>query len=251
MPRGFVPMGQATAQQKMYAAVMDPYVQLFGDPDVPGIPPMSSYARLADNKEAANKVGSAINLSMQALDEEGEKGGGLLKVFTNNAGLPSIQASSHAKAINDSIEAMTPLEREAYDREMQMIGTLVGMRAITSASGGRWSVQNIKNEAPLLGINVADSKEFNRRLAGFAQQMYTASGKASIFSDADRNKFKGEAKNLAKLGYGALNPPPKGKADGPPVQAAPQHKIQVGNKFYLYKGNGDTGDLSNYSEVPK
>lgn len=254
MQRGFVQMGQATAQGKAYSAVMDPYRQIFGDPDVPGIPPISRYASLADNPEASSRIGTAVKLAMTGLDEVSDKGGGLLQMFRNLGGLPSLETSANVDAINKAVKELTPLESEAYDRQMQMIGTLVGLRAITSASAAQGSVRTIMNEAPMFGINVSNSKEFNRRLAGFAQQMYTASAKSPVFSTADRNMFKAEAQHMAQLGYGALNPPPKGsnnKAGGPSVQAAPQHKIQVGNKFYLYKGNGDTGDLSNYSEVPK
>ena len=240
LPRGAVPLGQANQQSKMYSAVMDPYVQLFGDPDVPGIPPIAKYAALADNKEASNRIGAAINLSMQGLDEEGDKGGGILKIFSNQGGLPSLEASSHAKAINDSIQALTPTEREAYDRQMNMIGTLVGMRAITGGSAGRWSVNNIKNEAPLFGINVADSKEFNRRLASFAQQMYTASAKAPIFTDADRNRFKSEAQHLAQMGYGgsktsAVPAPPNGAS-----QKTYKQYAKAGNGHRIGSDDGDT-----------
>lgn len=221
LPRGVVGQGMETQQGKMYSAVMDPYTQIFGDPDNPDIPPLSHYAALANNKEASSRIATAVNLSMQGLQEEGEKGGGILKVFTDEGGLPSLQASAHADAINSAIQAMTPLEREAYDKEMQGIGTIVGMRSITGGSGGRWSVNNIKNEFPLLGINVADEKEFNRRLASFAQQMYTASAKAPIFSDADRQKFLNDSKRLAKSGYtGSVPPPPPSKAAAPA-----QHKV--------------------------
>lgn len=202
MPRGFVQMGQATAQGKAYSAVMDPYRQIFGDPDVPGIPSVSKYAYLADDPKAANDIGTAVKLSMQGLDEVGEKGGGIFTMFRNLGGLPSLETSANAQAINQAVQNLTPIEREAYDRQMQMIGTLVGLRAITSASAAQGSVRTIMNEAPMFGINVADSKEFNRRLAGFAQQMYTASAKSPIFTTADRNMFKDEAQNMAKLGYG-------------------------------------------------
>lgn len=237
MPRGFVQMGQATAQGKAYSAVMDPYRQIFGDPDIPGIPPVSKYAVLADNPESSNRIGTAVKLSMQGLDEIGDKNGGLVGMFRNLGGLPALETSAQAGAINSAIQNLTPIEREAYDRQMQMIGTLVGLRAITGASAAQGSVRTIMNEAPMFGINVADSHEFNRRLAGFAQQMYTASAKSPVFTTEDRNMFKSEAQHMAQLGY--VN---SGKKTASPATVAPPPGSSVGApKAYTTKAHATNG----------
>lgn len=183
--------GVTPAQAKQAAQysvpITESVVQMFGDPKQPDLKSLMSYAKIADDPAAANRVGTAIRMTLGAFGDsigEASVGGGAGPIhlssggfgdwLQNKLGIPGAVAQQQAQQIQDVMQKMTPEEREAYDATMAEMSVMAGLRSISKSSAAVSSIKLIENEIPKLGINTADSRQFVDQLQKVARSINNA-----------------------------------------------------------------------------
>lgn len=155
-------------------AIGDAVIQAFGDDSQPNVKPIFSYGDLTKDKASVDRLGNALRTTFSALEKN--SGGGTLHGgvgglgfslgkagdwVQNALGLPAATAAQQAAVLRDAIGSLkTDREREYFNSVMTNFATSIGLRALSGASPTGVTVDSIKDELPLIGINVTDQKSF-------------------------------------------------------------------------------------------
>lgn len=155
--------------------------QLFGDPNAPNVKGLADYSDIADNKGSRERLGKALRLTFDGLDQATSGGGagvhgdgGKLDVggigtwVGNQLGIPGAVADQQAKMFQQAMATLTPREREAYDATIASAEGIIGLRRITGASPSLQSVRAIQEAMPVIGVNTIDGKQFGDKLSRLA-----------------------------------------------------------------------------------
>lgn len=239
-------------------------VQMFGDDSQPG---MKSFAKLADNKQSREKLGQAIELTLgQFGDSIGDAsigaGGGGIHVsaggfgswLQNALGVPGALASQKAHMLSDLLGKMTNEEKDAYNATMAQLSVMSGLRSLAKTPAALGALRNIEREAPKIGINAVDSRQFYDQLSKVASALKNAVSTPGLFPEiedaatgksvpfgisqsmVDRiNSIPGEMQRMKGGGRGSLPTP-----DSPPKPAKKGDKIGLDDaKKYIQAAGGD------------
>lgn len=174
---GAVTPAQARQSAQFAVPITESVVQMFGDPSQPNLKPLAGFGHIADDPNASKRIGKAIQLTMNGFGEgignasigagAGPihlSAGGFGDWLQNELNVPGAVAQQKADIIRQSIQALTPEEREAYDATMAELSVMAGLRSLNKSSAAQGSIRLIENEIPKLGINVANSKQFYDQL---------------------------------------------------------------------------------------
>ena len=160
--------------------------QLFGDPDDPTLRPLSSYAKLADDPGARQRLGKAFNLLIHSGNAAGEANvgahvgpvnmstGGIGEWLQNSLGITAAAAAAKATVINKAIADLRPEESEYLNKMMSTIPTITGFRKLTSAGAFKWSQDALERELPFIGLSATDSRSFNQKMQNLGNEPLTA-----------------------------------------------------------------------------
>ena len=152
--------GQYNQALSRVTAVREASSQVFGDPTQPDFPSLSKFGALADNAGSKSRLGTAITLALDELDQQEKAGGSLTTLAKNWTGIPQALSKSKTAVFQDVMSRMTPEERRAYNATMSAFSTIVGLRSLTKASEAQFSVKAIEREMPVIGVNTYNSAQF-------------------------------------------------------------------------------------------
>ncbi len=203
--------GMYNQQIQRVTPVREAAVQLLGTPEHPEIKSLKDYAQLADSAESRERLGTALRLTFDYLNEKESQSGSFLGLLQAYGGIPSALAEAKASVAQDVIGALDKDETDAYDATMTAFGTIVGLRALTKASAAQASVRTIERELPLIGVNTKSSRQFYDQLSRVALEVSTG---ARTISDAimpreEKDYYKRQVEVLMRLKQGRLPAPPK------------------------------------------
>lgn len=190
--------GMSTAQFSAAAAraapVASAVTEIFGDPRQPDLHPLQSYAKLADNPKSQERIGKAIQLTLNGFGDglkEAAIGAGVGPVHVsaggwgtwldNKLGGPQAAAGSQAATLRKVIGEMTPQEKDAYDSTMATMSTMAGLRSISRQSAAIGSLQLIERELPKIGLNATNSRQFYDQLQRTAGAISTFANTPGLF----------------------------------------------------------------------
>lgn len=196
--------GISTAQFRQAAAQAAPVAaavtEIFGDPRQPDLHPLQSYAKLADNPKSQERIGKAIQLTLNGFGD-GIKdaaigvGAGPIHISAGGWGTwldnklkgPQAAAGSQAKTLRDVIGQMTPEEKDAYDSTMATMSTMAGLRSISRQSAAMGSLALIERELPKIGLNATTSRQFYDQLQRTAGAISTFANTPGLFPRVQSN----------------------------------------------------------------
>jgi hypothetical protein len=191
--------------------------QLFGDPSQPSFKSLSDYAYLADKVKSNDRVGKAVELTLQKLGESEKKAGSMLTLLQNYGGVPQALMSSQVALMRDVVGELEkhPGEMEEYNTIISSISTVMGLRSLTGASAAMFSVEALERDVPIPGINVFSKAAFNNKMAKLAENVY--SGSRTVPLDPKERKFIEDQVKRFSGGEGKSRtaPPPKPGAGHP------------------------------------
>jgi hypothetical protein len=229
-----LPMAQYKAFRDQSVPVREAATQVFGDPTQPDIRPFSSFAPLADNKEARTKIGTALRLTFDGLEQSEKAAGSLTQLIENEGGVPNALAKSQSDVMQKAVGELTPEERQAYDATMSLYGTVIGLRSLTKASGAQFSVRQLENELPIIGINSVSSSQVYNRLSRLAEQVYNGTKGNPVFKKSERDFYDSQASKMKKFASASEKspskkntPPPSMKSSNPVEDIINKYGIQV------------------------
>jgi len=225
--------------------------QLWGDPDNPSLRPLASYANLADDQGARQRLGQALRMVLDAGGDTGAEhlgasagpvsfsAGNLGTALSYNLGIPQAAADAKATALRDIFAKMKPEEIDYFNSLMNAIPTITGFRKLTSGGAFRWSQQGLERELPMIGLSgVTNSATYAKKMAALGDEPLTA------------------IKNLERTNPGVVDPRltllikggGRGVApSGPPAAGVPA--VGTIMKGYKFKG-GNPADQSSWEKVP-
>jgi len=161
--------------------------QLWGDPDNPSLRPLSSYANLADDKGAQQRIGQALRMVLDAGGDSGAEhlgasagpvsfsAGNLGTTLSYKLGIPQAAADEKAKALRTIFEQMKPEEVDYFNALMNAIPTVTGFRKLTSGGAFRWSQQGLERELPMIGLSgVTSAATFKKKMQALGDEPLTA-----------------------------------------------------------------------------
>lgn len=181
-------------QQQMQAAttVTVPAHILFGDPDDESFKPLSSYSRLADNKDSRERVGQALRLILDAGGNQGAEhlgatvgpvnvsAGNVGELLSLKMGVPQAVAKERVKVIQNLLSDMEKNHPEEVDYLNQLfnsIPAITAMRSITRGGAFKWSQEALERELPMIGIGaVTGSRAYKQKLANLGNELSTFAG---------------------------------------------------------------------------
>lgn len=182
-PAETYPQTEIQRQDKYIIPSSAAMAQIIGDPKQ-GFEGLDSFAHLADDKEAMNRVGTYVRLLLDNMTDAGggeEIGaslgalgaqlstGGLWSWFKNNTGITQRIAASQVNAINSAAAQLTPEEDRFVSRLIAAAGDVVGFRSVLGGGAYKWSVDRLKSELPIPGYGIkageGGSKSYFNRLA--------------------------------------------------------------------------------------
>lgn len=224
-----VPLGANNTYQQRVIPVREAITQVIGDPSQPDLKPLQSYIKLADDPKARERLGTALRLTFDGLNQASNEGahisaaagpvsvstGGIGEVFTNMLGVPQKIAEQKSGIIQAAINKLTPEEKEYFDSVMSAYSTIVGLRSLTRASASQSSVAAIERELPIIGVNTTDSEQFADQIQRLSEVMYngTKGVPAGYFDPALVERIKNAPAEMQKLK--TAKPSPNGKLSGP------------------------------------
>ncbi len=161
--------------------------QLWGDPDNPSLRPLASYANLADDAGARQRLGQALRMVLDAGGDSGAEhlgasagpvsfsAGNLGTALSLKLGIPQAAADEKAKALRDIFAQMKPEEVDYFNALMNVIPTVTGFRKLTSGGAFRWSQQGLERELPMIGLSgVTNSANFKQKMRSLGDEPLTA-----------------------------------------------------------------------------
>lgn len=200
-------------------------VQLFGDPNTPGVESLESFAKLADDPAARMRIGTAARLiigDLSAADNGGGVGanvfgnavsvggGDLWQSLKNTTGLTKWVASSRVQATQQAVDALKPEEARALNQMIAAYGTVVGLRSLTKGGAYKFSVDSMERELPIPGVSdVNSSVTYYNKLAKIANEVVEGTKGISDMVLPEKESYKVAADRLNALGQGRLPAPPQ------------------------------------------
>jgi hypothetical protein len=161
--------------------------QLWGDVNNPQFKGLSSYANLADDQGARQRLGQALRMVLDAGGNSGAEhlgasagpvsfsAGNLGTALSYNLGIPQAAADAKATALRDIFAKMKPEEVDYFNALMASIPTITGFRKLTSGGAFRWSQESLERELPMIGLSgVTSSANFSKKMARIADEPLTA-----------------------------------------------------------------------------
>ena len=205
--------------------------QVLGDPTQPAMKSLKDYAYVADDKDARERLGKAIRLTFDGMEERNSNDPGFLHLIPGQLiqlgemklGFPRLLASGKAEQLQKTIEDLKPDEQKLYNKVMSAYGAIIGLRSLTKAGSSNFSMQKIEQEAPIPGLNATNSKQMYDQLANLAEIIYngTRTLPDTIMPKEEKEYFKNQVGELlalsngGKKGAGKVSPPPGAKGKQP------------------------------------
>lgn len=231
LPPGVTPLaGVPPAQYQKYLGdfrtLRTASTQLFGDPTQPNLKGLDSYADLADNKGSQQRLGQALRLTMQGLDQNTEGGhasaggggvslglGGVSTWVQNQLGMKPAIADQQTKMMQKAIGSLTPEELQAYNSTVAGMEAVVGLRKLTGAPASQASVNAIKDMLPMIGVNTFSSSGFQDKMQKVGAEVAGgAQGIPASALDPQSQQVMQAIKNIpnrSKAGAGPAKAPAK------------------------------------------
>lgn len=198
--------------------------QVIGDPKQ-GFKGLDSFAHIADDKEAMDRVGGYIRLLLDNITSAGGGGeevgaqigpmgaqattGGLLTLLKNKSGLTQYMTNAQIAVINKAAAKLTPEEDEFAARLIAAAGDVVGFRSVIGGGAYKWSVDRLKAELPIPGYGIkageGGSKSFYNRLASVLTSVskgLEAAGVPDARLPYSKTVLAEKAAEFSKLGQG-------------------------------------------------
>ncbi len=212
--------GQYNQALSRVTAVREASSQIFGDPSQPDFPALSKFSVLADDAGSKSRLGTAITLALDELDQQEKSGGSLTTLAKNWIGIPQALSGAKAAVFQSAMAKMTPEERRAYNATMSAFSTIVGLRSLTKASAAQFSARAIEREMPVIGVNTYNSAQFRDQLSHLAEVVYngTAGVPAAMWRPGEVEQIKSLPSALGKTapesGSGSAAPWDKYRSTG-------------------------------------
>ena len=262
-PGGGAPVARGidiTRQQLSYQRgipATEATIQLFGDPAHPEVKSLNNYAHLADNADSRERLGAALRLTFNGIDEATgggpaigagipgfsiSSGGDLGKWLSATFGAQAKIAEKEAGMVRDALSKLTPEEREAYYKTLNAYATIVGLRSLTPGTRSQTGIATVERELPTIGLYTNSSRDFRYQQLGLASEI--ARGAALVPQGYDQStdalrqfmiglpeRTSAEIKAMEQGG----NAPPASAANAPPVaKVAKGSDIQAyANQFHI------------------
>lgn len=159
---------------------------IFGSQDHPDVESLISYAKLADDPKSTEKIGSVMRLILDKMVEGGggesvgaevlgtgvsASLGGLFSWFKNATGITYGIAKSQVQTINKALNSLTDKEKDYVNTAFASFGALGGIRQALGMPAYLWSFNAIKNEVPIIGYSVNDTRSYNNKLSKIMLEM--------------------------------------------------------------------------------
>lgn len=202
----------SNATANRIAPVREAYTQLFGDPTQPSATSLKDFSHLADNPQAAQRVGQAVQLVLGGLEQEEKRSGSLATLLKNYGGVPQALLQSQLAINKDIIGKLSPEETRAFNSIVSSFSTVMGLRSLTKASAAKFSVVALERDIPIPGVNAMNSAAFKDKMKRLAEEVYTGSRTVPL-PESERQFIKqqvdggGETKKPSRM-----TPPPKSSA---------------------------------------
>jgi len=164
------PLGFSAAQQKNQAqratTLKEGIRQIFGDPGSPQLQSLNRFSDLADDPKSRERLGRAWNLLVDntGLAEEEKTHGATLTLLQAYFNIPQRISAAYARIRQDVQKELSPRELEALDAEVTSYSSVVGARALTSASSAMFSVKALERDVPIIGNTATSSAQFRDKL---------------------------------------------------------------------------------------
>jgi hypothetical protein len=215
---------------KRIGPIREAATQIFGDPSQPDLKGLISYGQIADKPESREKLGKALKLTLDGMDEatggahiSASAGpisvgtGGVGSVLTNYFGVPQKVADQQNKIMEQAVAGLSPEEREAYDSTISSLSTIVGLRASTGAPATNTSIRTIERELPVIGVNTFDSKQFADKMQRLAEVVNNGAKGVprSMLGEDMHKRIEGLPTEMQKLKGGSPAKAPKGDGKAP------------------------------------
>jgi len=205
--------------QTRVVPVREAAAQLFGDPSLPNVRSLASFAKLADNPDSSQRIGQSVKLILEGISTDINKSGGLWTYMETVGGLPGLLAAAKNSQVYQSLPPGSE-EQAAVDAIISSFSTAVGLRSLTKASAAQASVEKIENDIPIPGINVKNSAMYYDKLSHLA--VVVANGMKSLpdyaMSPEDKKYYTDRMNDYASKAAGNQNKPKKGLT---PLKSAP------------------------------
>ena len=179
--RGMQP-GYYNQMLQRLTPVREALTQFYGDPANPEMKGLDSFASLADDKGAQERLGKAFEIIFKGIDQDTSGAhisasagpisvstGGIGEVLTNYFGVPQKLAQQRAAIVQDVISKLTPQEQDYVNAAMASFGVAVGLRSLSKASASQASVATIERELPLIGLGTTNSRQFKDKMLHLAE----------------------------------------------------------------------------------
>ncbi len=209
-------------EAKTMLAVRPAAAMLFGSPENPYLESLQSFAPLMDKADSRERVGTALRVILENLGRVEARGGADLAfsllgggvhvgggelggIVKNLLGIPQYLAKTETKVIEDVVEKMDkfPEEKRWLGRLIAAYGTIVGIRAITSASGLQFSADLMGKEIPVPGgTGVNSSRDYYNKLAQLAEELDRAISPMGTVPQEEKIFHRRNAIALAAKGRG-------------------------------------------------
>jgi hypothetical protein len=193
------------ATAKRIAPVRGAATQLFGDPTQPSVKGLKDYAYLADQPERAKRIGSAVQLVLNGLDQQEKAAGSFVRLLQNYGGVPQALIDSQLTVNKDVIGKLNAEDAEAFNTIISSISTVVGLRSLTTASAAQASVKALERDIPIPGYNTFTSKQFNFKLSRLAEEVYSGSRTVPLPKE-EREFIKKQVEILKNAPAGGTKP---------------------------------------------
>jgi hypothetical protein len=223
-----------------FRAIRAGATQIFGDPNTPSVKGLVDYSDLADDPKARERLGSALRLTLDGLQQAHSGGGasvgaegaalnvgGIGTYVGNLLNMPANIATQQAKMLQDAIKSMTPREREAYNATIGAMEGIIGLRAVTRAGAAQSSVRALQEALPVIGVNTSDAAQFKDKANRLAVEF--ASGTRGIPSNAMDPETRKQIEEINGLPARLNKPTASGSPRKDPAPA-PLPVIKAGDK---------------------
>lgn len=183
-----MPNNQFNTATQRAQTIRESATQIHGDPDNPDFKGLVSYRDLADNPQSSAKIGKALEIILGGMDNapdaahiSGHLGpvsastGGIGTLLTNALGIPQDLAQQKANIIKSTVGDLSTREQEALNATISSLSTIISLRSLTKAPATQLSMKAIERELPLIGINTANSKQFDDQIKRVSEVMANGS----------------------------------------------------------------------------
>jgi hypothetical protein len=234
-----MPTGIYNQMLQRVTAVREANTQISGDPTQPEFKGLKDYGHLADDPASRARLGTALRMTFDGLDQGEKSSGSLMTLIKNTGGIPQAIAASQSRIMQDVIGKLTPEEKDAYDATMTTFSTMVGLRSLTKASAAMFSVKAIEREIPVIGVNTTSSRQFEDQLAHVAEIIYngTRGVPEGMWDKQELERIKsGPSYHMQRK----LKTAPSGSGAALPKPGKPGDKLSVEQaSAYLRAAGGD------------